>query len=63
MLELIIVIERRGRHIEDRRIKIGFDNRKHYQQLRSSTKKSNICTQEAGAEIIMIKYSNKEYQI
>ena len=54
LLELMKVSEKRGRYIKNGKIRIGFDNRKHYRNIVDGTKKSNVCTQEAGSEIAMI---------
>ena len=54
-MELITILERRGKYIEHSKIKIAFDNRMQYWKLVESEKKSNICAQEAGVEIAMIK--------
>ena len=53
---MITVLDRRGRHIENGRIEIGFDNKQQYRQIMSSIKKSNMYVQESGAEIAMIKH-------
>ena len=55
LLELITVLEQRGRQIRNSKVKIGFDNRKHHCKIVYSLKKSNVYAQEAGAEIAMIK--------
>ena len=55
LLELITVIERKGRGIEEGKIVIGIDNKKAYRKIVNEIKKSNKYTQEAGAEIAMIK--------
>ena len=60
LLELITVLERRGRHINEGCIEIGFDNKKQYQRLMNRMKKSNMWAQEAGAEVAMIKYQLKK---
>ena len=42
MLELLIVLERRGRNIENGKMVIGLDNRKVYQKLIDKIRKA--CT-------------------
>ena len=60
LLEVITALERRGKHIEHGKIEIGFDNRMQQRNLVASIKKSNVCAQEAGAEIAMIKQLRKK---
>jgi len=60
LLELITVLERRGRHINEGCIEIGFDNKKQYHRLMSKMSKSNMWAQEAGAEVAMIKEHLKQ---
>ena len=55
MLELMTVLERRGRHINHGSITIGFDNKKHHRHLVQEIYKSNIYAMEAGGEIAAIK--------
>ena len=55
LLELITVIERRGRHISNGKITIGFDNKKHHRNIVNEVNKSNVYALEAGAEISEIK--------
>jgi len=55
LLELLTVIERRGRHIENGSIEIGFDHKRQYRQITGKIMKSNIYAQEGGAEIAAIK--------
>ena len=50
-----MVIESKGRNIEFGEISIGFDYRKGYKKIVNQIKKSNVYTQEAGAEISRIK--------
>ena len=58
--ELITVIERRGQHINHRKIIIGFDNKKHHKNIINKLNKSNIYAIEVGAEISEIKIKIKE---
>ena len=55
MLELITVLERRGRHINDGCITIGFDNKRHYRRIVNDIHKSNEYAMEAGSAIASIK--------
>ena len=55
LLELLSVIERRGRHIENGSVDIAFDNKRHYRQITNDIRKSNMYAQEAGGEIARIK--------
>ena len=55
LLELITVLERRDRHINNGIITIGFDNRRHYQNIVNEIYKPNAYAIEAGAEIAEIK--------
>jgi len=55
MLELITVLERRGRHINEGCITIGFDNRRHYKSIVNKIHKSNVYAMEAGSGIASIK--------
>ena len=60
LFELIIVIERRGCYINHRKITIGFDNRRHHQNIVNKLNKLNIYVIEAGAEILEIEKKIKE---
>ena len=55
LLELITILEKKGRHIQSGGIKIGFDNKKGYRKIVEKITRSNMLAQEAGAEISMIK--------
>ena len=56
MLELLTVIEKKGRHICHGKIKIGFNNKKGYDKIVKKIYKLNTYAQEAGAKITMIKW-------
>jgi len=60
MLELITVLERRGRHINQGSITIGFDNKKHQRNIVNEIHKSNVYAMEAGSEIAAIKEKMKQ---
>ena len=55
LLELLAVIESKGRHIEFGEINIGFDYRNGCKKIVNQIKKNNMHAQEAGAEISRIK--------
>ena len=55
ILELLIVLERRGRNIENGKIVIGLDNRKVYQKLIDKIRKACYHTQDARVEIAQMK--------
>ena len=55
LLELLEVIEAKGRHIDEGEITIGFDLRKAHKKIINDIKQSNDYTQESGAEISRIK--------
>ena len=55
MLELMTVLERRGRHINYGNITIGFDNKRHYRSIVNEICKSNVYSMEAGSGIAAIK--------
>jgi len=55
LLELMEVIERKGKHIREEKIQIGFDNRQAYKKIVQKLMKPSIYTREAGAEIARIK--------
>ena len=57
------MLERRGKHIEHRKIEIGFDNRMQHWNLIANVKKSDMHAQEAGAEIAMIKHWIKNIEV
>jgi len=61
MLELLTVLERRGKHIKEGCITIGFDNRRQYKNIVNRIHKSNVYAMEAGSGISSIK--NKLDQI
>ena len=51
LLELIEVIERKGRHITRGKLLIGFDNRIAYRDIVKKVLKPNSYTKDVGAEI------------
>jgi len=55
LLELIEVIERKGRGISHGKITIGVDNRKVYQRIVEEIAKPNVYAKDSGAEIAQIK--------
>ena len=55
LLELIKVIERKGRNINHGKITIGIDYKRVYRKIVTKIKKSSEYAQEAGAEIAEIK--------
>ena len=55
LLELLEVIEAKGRHINEGEINIGFDLRKAHKKIINNIMKSNEYAQESGAEISRIK--------
>ena len=55
LLELITVLEKKGRHINHGEINIGFDCKKEQRKVTTSMLKSNECSKEAGGEIAMIQ--------
>ena len=57
LLELITMLEKNGKHINQGEIRIGFDCKKAYKKIVKSILKCNVCAQEAGGEIGMIKTS------
>ena len=59
LLELVIVIERRGRRIQHRKFKISFDDRRNHRKIVENMHKSNKHVQEAGAEIVKIAKMKK----
>ena len=61
-VELITVLKRRGKNITNGKIRIRFDNKKHYRNIVEGIKKSNVCAQEARAEIATIKKMLNEIQ-
>jgi len=54
-LELITVIERKGRNISGGKIIIGVDYKRAYKKIIDEIRKPNEYAQESGAEIAMIK--------
>ena len=60
LLELIIVIEIKGRHIGYRKIKIGFDNSKCYRNIAEKIYKLNTFVQDTRVEIAIIKRTLKQ---
>ena len=60
LLELIEVIEKKSRHINQGKITIGFDYRKSHNKIIKDIKKTSDYVQEAGAEIVMIKKEIKK---
>jgi len=55
LLELLIVLERKGREIEHGKIEIGIDYRRAHRKIISAIKKSNEYAKESGVEIARIK--------
>ena len=55
LLELLEVIEAKGRQIDEGKICIGFDCRKAYKKIMSHLRRTNDYAQESGAEISRIK--------
>ena len=55
LLELITVIERKGRNISLGKIRIDVDYKRVYRKILNNINKSNEYAQEAGAIIIIIK--------
>ena len=55
LLELIEVIERKGRGISYGKITIGVDNRKVYQRIVEEIAKPKVYAKDSGAEIAQIK--------
>ena len=55
LLKLFTIVERRGRHIENGKLEIGFYNRRHHRNILEELRKSNAHKLEAGAEIAIIK--------
>ena len=55
LLELVEVIERKGRMVDFGMIKISIDNRDAYKKIISNIKKSNYLVQDRGAEISQIR--------
>ena len=55
LLDLISVIETRGKHIQQGKIKIAFDNRVGYRKIVNNILKFNEYAKEAGGEIAVIK--------
>ena len=54
-MELITVIERKGRNISGGKIIIGVDYKRAYKKIIDEIRKPNKYAQESGAEIAMIK--------
>jgi len=55
LLELLEVIERKGRYIDSGQITIYFDNQYVYKKIIVDIRKSNYIAQEVGAKITTIK--------
>ena len=55
MLELLEVLERKGRHILQGHIIIGVDNRRVYWKIVEDIKKASTYIQDTGVEILQIK--------
>ena len=55
LLELVTVLEKKGRHITQGEIAIGFDYKKAHSKNVKCLLKSNEYAKEAGGEIAMIK--------
>ena len=51
LLELIIVLSKRGRNIMTRKLTVAADNRKVYDGMMSTIIKASNCTRDAGAKI------------
>ena len=49
------MLEKKGRHTKQDEIRIGFDCKKSHKKIVKSILKYNLCAQEAGGEIAMIK--------
>ena len=63
LLELIIIIiERKGRHISQEKIRIGMDYKRVYKKIINDINKSNEYAQEVGAKISMTKRIIKKMQ-
>ena len=60
LLELMEVLKRRARHIENGKITIGFDNRIAHQQMINEVVKPTMFANDAGAEIAQIRDIMKE---
>ena len=55
LLELITLLEKKGRNIREGKIVIGIDYKRAYRKIEKDIRKSNEYAQESGAEIAMIK--------
>ena len=55
LLELMEILERKGRHISQGKTQIGFDNRIVHKKIVENIAKASIFAQDAGAEIAQIK--------
>ena len=55
LLELLTVLKKRGRNMNDSKIVIGIDYRRAHRKTLESIRKSNEYAQESGAEIAKIK--------
>ena len=62
LLELIKVIEKKSRHINQGKIIIGFDHRKSHNKIIKDMKNTSDYVQEAGTEIVMIKKEIKKIE-
>ena len=54
-LELIKVIEKKGRHIERGKLIIGFDYRRSHAKIKKGIKRLNEYAQETGIEVTITK--------
>ena len=63
LLDLIQIINQKSRHINSSSIKIYTDNQKNINRVTKKVMKVNFYTQDAGAEIKMIKSIIKETKI
>jgi hypothetical protein len=55
LLELLEMIDRKGKGITEGQIQIGFDNKQAYRKIMAPIKKTNVYAQESGSEIARIK--------
>ena len=55
LLQMLEVIERKGRHITSGKIRIGFDNREAHEKIVNKIVKASVFSQDSGAEIARIK--------
>ena len=62
LLELITILERKGRNVNSGKIVIGVDYKRAHKKILSDIRKSNEHAKESGAEIAMIKQLLKKMQ-